>query len=159
MSTLRIANTDARKLLRATALERDVQRAIVGYLTARGIPHSVTDATEAYNRAGKRVARVTTIGWPDVVGVWQGMAVMCECKRAAGGVLSYQQAVVLESLYRQGALIVVARSVDDVAALLTTRKASQATLSEIAKALAKGPDLQKAARRAMGRKRRTRKTK
>lgn len=134
--TQRISITEGRKLLRAGALERHVQQAIVNYLTAQKIPFAVTDAAEAYNRRGQRIRRVTP-GWPDITACDREF-IAIECKRAGGGMLSNEQAQMLNRLHQHGALVVVARSVDDVIALLRDRRASAATVAEIIKAMEKG---------------------
>lgn len=129
-----------RKILNAQALEVAVQQVICDYLVAQRIPYARTDATESFNRKGQRVCRVNS-GWPDVTGCYAGYFLAIECKRAVGGSLSYEQAITLESLYQQGALVVVARSVDAVIDLLRTKKTSPETIAEIVAAKAKGPKL------------------
>lgn len=125
--------TEGRKMLSAAAPERQVQQAIVDYLTVQGIPFAVTDAAEAFNRRGQRVRRVTP-GWPDITAC-DGEFLAIECKRAEGGKLSPLQAETLNRLHQRGALVVVARSVDDVIELLRTRHTSAATVAEIVAAL------------------------
>jgi hypothetical protein len=129
----RISITEGRKILSATAPEKQVQQAIVEYLAAQRIPFAVTDATEAFNRRHQRICRVTP-GWPDITACDQEF-IAIECKRAVGGVLSAIQAQTLSRLHERGALVVVARSVDDVIALLRDRRTSAETIAEIAEAI------------------------
>jgi len=139
-------SADVRTILRADALESDVQSAVTQYLAARKIRHTITEAKRSYNESGSLVRRVSP-GWPDITACGcGGYLIGIECKRVVGGVLSYEQAVELDGLHQSGALIVIARSVDDVEELLRTKRTSQATIAEIVQALAKGPDLKKIAR-------------
>lgn len=121
----------ARRIMRASATEAQIQKAITDYLRARRIPHSVTDATESFNRNGQRVRRVSR-GWPDVVGCLpdDGMFIAIECKSSKGK-LRPDQARTLHELYMAGALVCVARSVDDVIETLVCRKLRQQDLMEI----------------------------
>lgn len=130
---MRVSITEGRKMLRAAAPERQVQQAIVDYLTVQGIPFAVTDAAEAFNRRGQRIRRVTP-GWPDITACDREFLAI-ECKCAGGGKLSPLQAKTLNRLHQRGALVVVARSVDDVIELLQTRRTSAATIAEIVAAL------------------------
>lgn len=115
---------------RATATEAQIQRAITDYLRAQRIPHSVTDATESFNRNGQRVRRVTS-GWPDITGcVWDGVMLCCEVKSAKGR-LRPEQARMLHDLYMAGALVCIARSVDDLIETLQAGKMRQQDLLEI----------------------------
>lgn len=66
---------------------------------------------------------------------------------AVGGTLSFIQADTLDRLYRQGALVCVPRSVDEVIELLETKRTSAATIAEIVAALKKGPKVKSRARR------------
>lgn len=141
-----LSTEQGRRLIAKHTLEKHVQRAIVGYLTALRIPFSVTNAEEAYDRNGRRVKRVET-HWPDITACYAGYFLAFEVKRAVGGVLSYGQAVTLENLHKQGALVCVPRSVDEVIELLAAKRISQQTKDEIAQALAKGPKLKSKARK------------
>jgi hypothetical protein len=129
-----ITQTAIKQRILKSVGESQVQRAIVDYLTARRIPHSITDATQTFNKHGQQVRRVKT-GWPDITACYAGHFLAIEVKRPIGGRLSREQAVTLESLWRQGALILIARSVDDLMALLEAKKTPQSTLDEIQKAL------------------------
>jgi hypothetical protein len=142
--TDRIPIHEGRKLLQAQATHKQIQSAVEEYLTVRGIPCSATDATEAYNRHGQRVRRVEE-GWPDVTGCccvrtvfgsFSGIFLAVEVKTAKDK-LRPAQAKVLHELYQAGALVVVARSLDDLIVALETGKATSETLQEIAATLAK----------------------
>lgn len=124
---------------RARATEAQIQKQIVAYLTSQRIPHSVTDATEAFNRNGQRVRRVSR-GWPDLVGcipaVGRGNGVACGAflaieVKSAKGKLRPDQARTLHELYRAGAIVVVARSVEDVETVLSTGRIRECDVAEI----------------------------
>jgi hypothetical protein len=134
---------------RPRILESDILALICDYLAAHRIPFARTDATESFNRKGQRVCRVAS-GWPDVTACQPSTGRLCgiECKRAIGGTLSFEQAVCLESLWKAGALVIVARSLDAVIELLRTGKTSPDTLAEIVAALKRGPKPKPARRRA-----------
>lgn len=132
-------------MIERSILERDVCKAITDYLDALKIPYGITNAEECYDRNGNRRKRVEK-GWPDYTACYQGDFIAIEAKRACGGGLGYDQAVILDRLYRQGALICIPRSVDDVIELLKTKRTSQQTKDEIAAAKAKGPKLKSKAR-------------
>ncbi len=142
----RLSNAEGRKLVNAKALESSVQAAICDYLDAQRIQYARTDATESFNRKGQRVKRVNS-SWPDLTGCYAGYCLAIECKRAVGGSLSYEQADCLNRLYQAGALVVIARSVDSVIELLTTKRTSAAAVAEIIAALKKGPKLKVGNRR------------
>ena len=131
--------------IRAGAVEKEVQSAICALLDAYRIPYAVTDAAEVYNRHGQRIQRLPP-GWPDVTACADAQFVGIECKRAKGGRLSYEQAATLDRLDKAGALIIIARSVDDVIEVLDRGYASEATRAEIAAALKRGPKLRKGKR-------------
>ena len=137
--------SEGRKLLAANEREVNVQQAIADYLTVQRIPFARTDATESFNRKGQRVCRVNS-SWPDLTGCYAGFCLAIEVKRAVGGRLSFEQADCLNRLYQAGALVVVARSVDDVVTLLTTKRTSAATIDEIVRTLGKGPKLRRRSR-------------
>jgi hypothetical protein len=128
---------EGRKILNAQALENSVQDAICDYLKLHKIPFSRTDATEAYNRKGQRIKRVGK-GWPDVTACLPGGRIYAiEVKKAVGGVLSYDQALTLDSIRRMGGLIVIARSIDCVIAAMVGG-VRPCDLAEIEKAIARG---------------------
>lgn len=123
--------TEYRKILRDGATEAEIQRAIVGFLKERRIPHSVTDATEAFNRNGQRVRRVGR-GWPDITGCIPqgGIFIAIECKSNKGR-LRPDQARTLHDLWQAGALVVVARSVEDVQDALKSGRIRDCDAAEI----------------------------
>jgi hypothetical protein len=141
----RLPLSEGRKELAKGTLETSVQQAIADYLTAQRIPFARTDATESFNRKGQRVCRVNS-SWPDLTGCYAGYCLAIECKRAIGGRLSYEQADCLNRLYQAGALVVIARSVDQVEDLLRTKRTSAATIGEIVRTLNKGPKLRRRSR-------------
>lgn len=94
--------------------ERDVQNAICEYLKLCGVPFSITDATAVLNLRGKRVASKARRGWPDITAVLpEGRALFIECKSTIGRVRPEQKAM-HDILEAQGAIVIVARSLDDV---------------------------------------------
>jgi hypothetical protein len=115
--------------------EADIQVAIVAELRARGIPHSVTNAALSYNGKGQIVRRIDP-GWPDITACWHGLLLAIECKSARGK-LRPEQAQTLHRLHLDGALIVVARSVEDVLEVMNDVANRRKDLEEIAKALEK----------------------
>jgi VRR-NUC domain len=128
--------------LRAQATEAEIQDAILDYLKTQRIPHSITNAVRSYNGKGQIVRRIAP-GWPDITGCLpvvfgplSGVFLAIECKSAKGK-LRPDQAATLHALYQAGALVVVARSVDDVVAMLEAGKATPETLAEITATLAK----------------------
>lgn len=135
----RITAAEYRKLARKHETEAQIQKAICQYLAAQRIPHSVTDATESFNRNGQRVRRVRR-GWPDVVGCIPtriagnngGAFLAIECKSAKGR-LRPDQARTLHELYQAGALVCVARSVDDVIEMLERGCIRDCDVAEICK--------------------------
>ena len=129
----RLSIAEGRKILRDGATEAQIQDAIVGFLKNQKIPHTVTDATESFNGNGQRVRRVGS-GWPDITGClpYAGIFIAIECKSNKGK-LRPVQARTLHALYQAGALVVVARSVDDVAEVLTTGKIRDCDVAEICK--------------------------
>jgi hypothetical protein len=118
--------------------EASVQATILGYLRARRIPHTITEAKQSFNQNGQQVCRLA-VGWPDITACFEGRFLGIEVKRPVGGRLRYLQAIELEALYKNGALVVIARRVEDVIVLLETRQVSQATKNEITATLSKGP--------------------
>jgi hypothetical protein len=141
----RVSNAEGRKLICSKILEKSVQKSITDYLDALHIPYSITNAEASYDRNGNRRKRVET-GWPDISGTYAGFSVYIETKRAVGGALSFIQADTLDRLYRQGALVCVPRSVDEVIELLKTKRTSAATIAEIVAALKKGPKVKRRGR-------------
>lgn len=133
-----ISQHTIRRAVSEATSEAAVQAAILGYLRAHRIPHTITEAKQSFNQKGQQVRRMAA-GWPDITGCFESRFVGIEVKRPVGGKLRYLQAVELEALMNNGALVVIARSVEDVIVLLETRQVSQATKNEIAATLSKGP--------------------
>jgi hypothetical protein len=135
----RISITEGRKILRDQATEAEIQSAIVDYLNVQKIPHTVTEAKRSYNERGQLVRRIAP-GWPDITGaVPIGLgSQLCaaflgiECKSASGR-LRPDQARTLYGLYKAGALVVVARSVDDVVELLLSGRVRDCDVAEMCK--------------------------
>lgn len=128
--------------------ENELRRDVRQMLRARRVPHTLSDAAIAYNGDGKQVQRVDR-DWPDITAVCpgSGQLLAVELKRPIGGDgLTHGQAVKLADLWEAGALILVARSVEAVETILTTRKVPQATIDEVKARIAKGP-----ARKEIGR--------
>jgi hypothetical protein len=153
----RIPIHEGRKILQAQATEAQIQSAILEYLTARGIPHSITNAERSYNRKGQLVRRISP-GWPDITGCTTvrsvfgplpGVFLAIEVKKATGR-LTPDQAATLHTLYQAGALVVVVRSVDDLISALDAGKAPAETLAEITATLAKEGKLKRRRKRKAG---------
>ena len=93
--------------------EREVQRAILIYLRARGCLVAVTDAGAAY-RAGSFGADTVPAGWPDITGLLpDGRFIGVECKSPEGRQSPVQKQMEQEIRRRNG-IYVLARSIDDV---------------------------------------------
>jgi len=119
-----------RKILQDSASEAQIQAAIIGYLHTQKIVHTVTEAKHSYNENGQLVRRIAK-GWPDITAVEHGgRAFFIECKSAKGK-LRPDQARTLYALAGAGALIVIARSVDDVIEVRRTWKVRDKDLLEI----------------------------
>lgn len=139
---LHLSIYEGRKLLNAQANERSVQSAICDYLRVHKIPFAVTDATEAFNRNGRRVTRVDR-SWPDVTACLpNGRFLGCEVKRPKGGRLRYEQALTLQQILNTGGLIVVARSVDDVIWVMI-HGVRPCDVDEIERTIARGPKVER----------------
>ncbi len=121
----------------ATVTEAAVQAAIIGYLCVNRIPHSITDAKRVFNEKGQQVRRVKK-SWPDITACYEGHFVAIEVKRPVNGRLSPGQAVELDTLRRADALVVIARSVDDLEETLRLKQTSLATIREIEATLKRG---------------------
>lgn len=128
---------EGRKILHDGATHRQIQDAVEQYLSVQGIRFSSTDAAEAFNRRGQRIRRVTP-GWPDISACLapEGLFFPIEVK-TADDTLRPSQAECLHSLYLSGALVYIARSVDDVIETRRTRRIRQCDIDEICKALQK----------------------
>lgn len=129
----RLSITEYRKILRDGAAEAEIQDAIVGFLNHQKIPHTITEAKRSYNEKGQLVRRIAP-GWPDITGClpYAGIFIAIECKSAKGK-LRPEQARTLYGLYNAGALVVVARSVDDVAELLMSGRVRDCDVAEMCK--------------------------
>lgn len=138
-----VTQSEGRALLQAAKLEDGaggVKAEVVKALTALGVPHTVTEAKRSYNQQGRQVHRVSQ-GWPDITACWpkSGQLMAIECKRPVGGKLSFVQAACLDRLWRAGAIVVIARSVDDILQAVADGKTSTQAQQEIAQALQRGP--------------------
>jgi hypothetical protein len=99
-----------------SASEAQIQRAIVEYLTAKGVPHSVTNASIHFEN-GKPRRRVGTDGWFDVtavltrdgIGLFWGIEV-----KSATGKLRPSQIALHARVRLAGGVVTIARSVDDI---------------------------------------------
>ena len=97
--------------------EREIQRAILIYLRARGCLVAVTDAGAAY-RAGSFGADTVPAGWPDITGVMpDGMFIGVECKTPTGR-QSPAQKQMEEAIRGRNGIYILARSIDDVMEVL-----------------------------------------
>ena len=95
--------------------EAAIQHAISDWLYLAGIPHAVTDAAVVPGEHPR-----VTPGWPDITGCWAGTFVAIEVKRADGQLRDEQRAV-LGELEAAGAIVIVARSVEDVVEAFESR--------------------------------------
>lgn len=128
--TDRITITEGCKILRDQATEAQIQDAITSYLRAQRIPHSITESKRSFNEYGQLVRRIAP-GWPDITGCARGGIMLAiECKSAKGR-LRPEQARTLHALYQAGALVVIARSVDDVISVLQTWRIRDCDVDEI----------------------------
>lgn len=110
----RVARQGERKRAagKPAASEAEIQATILEWLRFKGIPHTITEAKRSFNEHGQLVRRIAR-GWPDVTGCYQGRMLALEVKSAIGK-LRQDQAAVLHALWQAGALVVIARSLDDV---------------------------------------------
>lgn len=127
-------------MTKPSANEAQVQASIIAWLRIKHVPFSRTAAERSYNAQGQQVRRVAT-GWPDITAIAPGGRLWAiECKRAQGGQLSYEQAVTLATLWEAGALITIARSIDDVERDYQSGS-SRVYFEEIQAVLKRGPKL------------------
>lgn len=114
----RVVREDARK---EVDIQRDVLRLLQVHPSvafAHRINTRVLDVQDAKSRTGKRPLRTAPNGHPDIAGMLRnGRALYVECK-AAKGQLTEQQERFLEQVRAHGGVAIVARSVDDVLAVL-----------------------------------------
>lgn len=101
--------------------EAQVQATIVQWLELKGYVFTVTDAERSWNRNGtvRRKRRIVR-GWPDLTLVIEGRAVFVEVKSSKGR-LSPEQIACHARLREAGALLILARSLDDVIAALPSQ--------------------------------------
>lgn len=116
------------------ASEAEIQATLCAYLRYRGIPHTISNADQAFNQAGQQIRKLTP-GWPDVTGCYQGRLLALEVKSHTGK-LRRAQAEVLNRLWEAGAIVVIARSLEDLQAALAAG-VHEASKAEIVRALAK----------------------
>jgi hypothetical protein len=101
--------------------EKEVQRSICEVLGLLGIVHTVTDASAVFGFYGERRQQVRK-DWPDITGVLPGgRALFIECKSLTGRASEGQKAMI-ETLNKQGALAIIARSGAEVYDLLKGMK-------------------------------------
>lgn len=105
---------------RERASERSIQSGIVDLLKLIGLPHSVTDASLVFDDRGKACGRaVETDGWPDVTVSLppSGRLLGIETK-SKDGRLRPSQIACHAWLRDSGALVIVPRSIEEVASVL-----------------------------------------
>lgn len=100
--------------------EGEIQSDICTYLDSLSdVVYSVTNASSIRNIFRSHRKGATKTGWPDITGVLgpsgRFFAIECKTKR---GKLSDQQSHILGMLQRRGALIIVGRSVNEVAKVI-----------------------------------------
>jgi hypothetical protein len=94
-----ISQHTIRRAVEKSTSEASVQAAILGYLRARRIPHTITEAKQSFNQNGQQVRRLA-VGWPDITACFEGRFLGIEVKRPVGGRLRYLQAIELEAQKR-----------------------------------------------------------
>jgi hypothetical protein len=100
-------------------LEKEVQAAIVAYLTQIGATAIRVNSGRLPNAEGRRVVRANSLpGCPDVLACIRGRFVAVEVKRPGGAGPTPLQREAHERLRRSGGLVIVARSIDDLQAAL-----------------------------------------
>lgn len=97
------------------ATEAQIQRTITDWLTIADIPFTVTDAAHVTIQGVTRGRSKIRTGWPDITACLppDGTLLAIEVKSAKGK-LRLDQEAVLGQLEEAGAVVVVARSLDDV---------------------------------------------
>ncbi|HXG65021.1 MAG TPA: VRR-NUC domain-containing protein [Blastocatellia bacterium] len=99
--------------------EATIQAAICELLTLKRIPFSVTDSSRVIGPDGRlRRRKVSAAGWPDITACLPGGRLLAIEVKSASGRLRISQRAVLERLQQQGALVVIARDVSDVASAI-----------------------------------------
>lgn len=99
-----------------SATEAQIQKAIVGWLTAKRIVHSVTDSSLYFDN-GKPRRKVKADGFPDITAIVAGRFIGIEVKSHSGR-LRPAQAEMHKRIREAGGLIIIARSIEDVAKVL-----------------------------------------
>ena len=102
--------------------EKDIERQILDYLRLRHIPAMQTHGIH-HTPSGPRVIRPYKKGTPDIIGClpWNGRMFQVECKDA-DGIVSEEQEEVMREYHQAGALVIVARCVEDVVQALAAAK-------------------------------------
>lgn len=96
--------------------ESAIQAHVLQYLRLRGIKAYRINAgmIPTGEKRSRRMIRLAPKGFSDIMGVMPGgRAIFVECK-AKGGKLTQFQEMFLDEMRQQGAVCVVARSIDDV---------------------------------------------
>lgn len=105
----------------ALALEASIQGTICEWLDLMQLEHSVTDASRTFNHRGEARRSKVRAGWPDVTvvvpieiqGVRVGISWLIETKRRTGRLRAAQEELI-PKLRAAGAVVTIARSLDDV---------------------------------------------
>jgi hypothetical protein len=99
---------------RSIGREDDLRAAVVQWLTIKGICASITDSG-LFVVEGERVGRSASVdGWPDISGCLPSGRFLGIELKSKGGKLRPAQTVILERLRASGALIVIAKSLEEV---------------------------------------------
>jgi hypothetical protein len=126
-----ISIEEGREHLRKSATHTQLVTAVRGYLSAMRIPHTLSDAARCFNSKGQIVRRIDP-NWPDITACAPSSGVLLAIEVKAGkDTLTPGQAHTLHLLYLAGALVVVARSVEDVEEVLKTRRIRSRDIDEI----------------------------
>jgi len=101
------------------ATEAQVQATIIEYLELGRIVHTVSDGSRHWDAKGRvRASRVLMPGWPDISGVLPGGRAFFVEVKSLRGRLSHAQLACHARLREAGAVVVVARSLEDVQAVI-----------------------------------------
>ena len=96
------------------ATHEELVENILTLLAGYGIPASETDASRAFGRDGKPRKSKVKPGWPDISGTLPGGRSLYVEAKVGRDKLRPEQVRMLMKLHCAGALVIVARSVDDV---------------------------------------------
>ena len=120
---------------KARASERSIQSAIVDLLRLIRLPHSVTDAALIFDNKGKVRGRgVRTDGWPDVTVSLPPLGRLLGIEtKSLNGKLRPSQIACHAWLRSSGAVVIVPRSVEDVAVALIEAGIHHQALSQLVK--------------------------